>query len=674
MKNDATLQAVVANLMDGLITINEHGNIESFNPAAENIFGHRAEDIIGHNIKLLMPSAIANAHDDFIKQYCETGAGKLVGMGPREVEALHKDGYTIPVELAISETTLDGRRVFIGVIHDISERKHVLETLKHNEERFDLAMRGSNDGLWDWNLITNEVYFSPRWKQMLGYTESELSNELESWSKNVHPDDLSHAMQYVENYLSGDATEYQAEFRMRHKNGVYVDILSRGTVVRNEDGTPIRFVGTHVDMTKLKRAEKKALDSEQKFRTIFDSSADAIMLLDDTGFFDCNQATLKIFGCADHNDFLSKHPADLSPATQADGKDSLVKANEMIAKAIEQGENFFEWTHRRTNGEDFPAEVSLTSMQLDGKTVLEAVVRDITERKQAELLLQNQYKELQQANQELKDAQDQLLQSEKMASIGQLAAGVAHEINNPVGYVSSNINALKGYINELLQLLEKYEQQESLLPDSDSKQALLEFKQKLDIGFLKEDLDDLIKESLEGVSRVKKIVQDLKDFSHVDEATWETADLHQGLDSTLNIVHNELKYKAEIIKEYGDIPRVNCLPSQLNQIFMNLLVNAGHAITDSGKIFIRSGCQNDDHVWIEIEDTGSGIDPEHLKKIFEPFFTTKEVGKGTGLGLSLTYGIIKKHHGDIQVRSEIGKGTCFRITLPVEQNDPPESE
>lgn len=674
MKNDVTLQAVVANLMDGLITINEHGNIETFNPAAENIFGHHAEDIIGHNIKLLMPSAIASAHDDYIKQYCETGAGKLVGMGPREVEALHKDGHTIPVELAISETRVDGKHIFIGVIHDISKRKHVLETLKHNEERFDLAMRGSNDGLWDWNLITNEVYFSPRWKKMLGYTETELSNVLESWSNNVHPDDLPKAMQYVEDYLSSKKSEYQAEFRMRHKSGKYVDILSRGTVVRNEDGTPIRFVGTHVDMTKLKRAEKKALDSEQKFRTIFDSSADAIMLLDDTGFFDCNQATLKIFGYSDRNDFLSKHPVDLSPATQADGKDSLEKANEMIAKAIEQGEVFFEWTHRRTNGEDFPAEVSLTSMQLDGKTVLEAVVRDITERKQAELLLQNQYKELQQANQELKDAQDQLLQSEKMASIGQLAAGVAHEINNPVGYVSSNINALEGYINELLQLLEQYEQQEPLLPESDSKQALLEFKQKLDIGFLKEDLDDLIKESLEGVSRVKKIVQDLKDFSHVDEATWETADLHQGLNSTLNIVHNELKYKAEIIKEYGDIPRVNCLPSQLNQIFMNLLVNAGHAIPDSGKIFIRSGCQDDDHVWIEIEDTGSGIDPEHLKKIFEPFFTTKEVGKGTGLGLSLAYGIIKKHHGDIQVRSEVGKGTCFRITLPVDQNEPPESE
>ncbi len=669
MKSDQALRAIVDSLMDGLVTIDEAGLIESFNPAAETIFGWQADEIIGRNIRLLMPAAIAAKHDNYIKHYCETGSGKLIGIGPREVEALHKDGHHIPIELALSESWVDGQHIFIGVVHDISERKFVLETLKQSEERFDLAMRGSNDGLWDWDLITNELYFSPRWKEMLGYTEAELSNNLESWSSNVHPDDLPEAMQSVENFLSGKTPEYHIEFRMRHKDGDYVDILSRGTLVRDEQGTPVRFVGTHVDMTEQKRAEKMALESEQKFRTIFDSTADAMMLLDETGFIDCNQATLKIFGYDSRAEFCSKHPADLSPPTQADGQDSLDKANEMIATAMEQGKNFFEWTHHRTNGENFPAEVLLTSMQLEGKTVLEAVVRDITERKQAEQLLQQQYQDLEQANKELNDAQDQLLQSEKMASIGQLAAGVAHEINNPVGYVSSNINALKGYIRELLELFNHYESLESALPDNEAKQALLEFKQKLDIDFLKDDLDDLIKESLEGVDRVKKIVQDLKDFSHVDEATWEVADLHQGLDSTLNIVQNELKYKAEVIKEYGDIPNINCLPSQLNQIFMNLLVNAGHAIKDKGKIIIRSGCVGDNQVWIEIEDTGSGIDPENLKHIFEPFYTTKEVGKGTGLGLSLTYGIIKKHHGNIQVQSEVGKGTCFHITLPVQQND-----
>ena len=155
----------------------------------------------------------------------------------------------------------------------------------------------------------------------------------------------------------------------------------------------------------------------------------------------------------------------------------------------------------------------------------------------------------------------------------------------------------------------------------------------------------------------------------MDEATWEIADVHHGINSTLNIVHNELKYKAEVIKEYGELPTIYCLPSQLNQVFMNLLVNAGHALQDKGKIFIRTGVQGGDHVWIEIEDTGAGIPPQNLKRIFEPFFTTKEVGKGTGLGLSLAYGIIEKHQGTIEVDSEQGRGTRFRILLPVGRGD-----
>ena len=264
-------------------------------------------------------------------------------------------------------------------------------------------------------------------------------------------------------------------------------------------------------------------------------------------------------------------------------------------------------------------------------------------------------------NRELEAAQQQLVQSEKLASIGQLAAGVAHEINNPIGYVHSNIGTLRTYIADLMQLLDAYE----ALPDSASLQAL---RQKIDVDFLREDIPSLIHESQEGITRVKKIVQDLKDFSRVDSSQeWQTADLHQGIDSTLNIVNNEIKYKADVVKEYGQLPPVECLPSQLNQVFMNLLVNAAHAMgAQRGCITIRTGTQGD-KVWLEFEDNGSGIPPELQIKIFDPFFTTKPVGKGTGLGLSLSYGIVQKHHGEITVRSEGGKGTVFRIVLPAVQ-------
>jgi signal transduction histidine kinase len=276
--------------------------------------------------------------------------------------------------------------------------------------------------------------------------------------------------------------------------------------------------------------------------------------------------------------------------------------------------------------------------------------------------------ELTQLNARLNEAQSQLLQSEKMASIGQLAAGVAHEINNPVGYVNSNIGTLQQYVNDLFRLMTVYEQAEAALPaDSPIRAELGVYRQAIDINFLREDTLNLVKESQEGLTRVRKIVQDLKEFSHVDRAEWQETDLHQGLDSTLNIVNNELKYKAEVVKEYGQLPPVQCIPSQLNQVFMNLLVNAAQAIEKRGTITIRTGAE-DDGVYVEISDTGKGMTPEVQKRIFEPFFTTKPVGKGTGLGLSLSYGIVQKHHGRIEVSSVPGQGTTFRIRVPQRQS------
>ncbi len=275
--------------------------------------------------------------------------------------------------------------------------------------------------------------------------------------------------------------------------------------------------------------------------------------------------------------------------------------------------------------------------------------------------------EMQTMNARLEEAHNQLLQQEKLASIGQLAAGVAHEINNPVGYVNSNLTTLEDYFNKLIEMLDAYERVESLLdPVAPEKKDLDFVKQVTDLSFLKEDIFDMIKECQEGVGRVRQIVQDLKQFSHVDSQEWQLDDLHKGLDSTLNIVYNEIKYKANVRKEYGELPPVECLASQLNQVFMNLLVNAAQAIDESGEIVLRTGV-SDGHVWVEVEDSGKGISKEHLNRIFDPFFTTKPVGKGTGLGLSLSYGIVKKHRGRIEVRSEIGKGTAFRIWLPVVQ-------
>ena len=291
------------------------------------------------------------------------------------------------------------------------------------------------------------------------------------------------------------------------------------------------------------------------------------------------------------------------------------------------------------------------------------------ERHNAQEALRKSHEEVKQAHENLRETHEQLLQSEKLASIGQLAAGVAHEINNPVGYVYSNLGSLEKYIKNLFELLAGYEDLEPLISSqNESLQRVQKMKTDFELDFLKGDVKELVGECQEGITRVKQIVQDLKDFSHVDEEEWQWADLHRGLSSTLNIVNNEIKYKADVIQELGDLPMVECMSSQINQVFMNILVNAAHAIEQRGTIKIKTGLQ-DENIWIEISDTGSGIDNEHLKKIFDPFFTTKPVGTGTGLGLSLSYGIIKKHNGQILVDSKVGSGTTFRIELPISQGD-----
>ncbi|MDD2880790.1 MAG: ATP-binding protein [Rhodoferax sp.] len=262
----------------------------------------------------------------------------------------------------------------------------------------------------------------------------------------------------------------------------------------------------------------------------------------------------------------------------------------------------------------------------------------------------------------LEEAQNQLLQSERMASIGQLAAGVAHEINNPVAFVNSNLGSLQRYVMDMLKLLLFYEQAEGGLPQT-VVQQIKQLKAAADFDFLQGDIVSLLDDSLDGLKRVTRIVQDLKNFSHVDESERQWANLETGLESTLRVVWNELKYKATVVKEFAGIAPIECFAFQVNQVFMNLLVNASHAIETQGTITLRTG-QDDSTVWVQVQDTGRGIKPENLARIFEPFFTTKPVGQGTGLGLSVAYGIVKKHNGRIDVTSEIGKGSTFTVVLP----------
>lgn len=281
--------------------------------------------------------------------------------------------------------------------------------------------------------------------------------------------------------------------------------------------------------------------------------------------------------------------------------------------------------------------------------------------------LQQRHDELHATHQRLAGAQEQLLQSEKMASIGQLAAGVAHEINNPIGYVHSNLGTLQEYVKALFAMVQCSDAALQSEDPAAHRGHVHGKRARLDIDYIIGDLPKLLEESREGIERVIKIVQDLKDFSRAGgDEPMRPSDLHKGLESTLNIVWNDLKYKVHLEKHYGTLPLVECHPSEINQVLMSLLINAGQAIENRGSIVIATGAENGE-AWINIADTGCGITPDALQRIFEPFYTTKPIGRGTGLGLAIAYSIIAKHHGRIEVDSRPGVGSAFRLVLPVAQ-------
>ena len=310
-----------------------------------------------------------------------------------------------------------------------------------------------------------------------------------------------------------------------------------------------------------------------------------------------------------------------------------------LAQIFSEGERTYEYRFRAADGRYLWMHDQLRLIRDAQGAPLEVIgsLTDITDRKQME---------------------ERLLRAQNLASIGQLAAGVAHEINNPVGFVTSNMGTLKAYLETLLQMLDQVA----------TPQQMARLRAEGDLDFLREDSAALLSESMEGLRRVRDIVQALKDFSAIGDSSWQQADLHEVLEATLNAVANELRFKATVERHYGKLPPLRCQPGQLSLLFRHLLVNAAQAIAQQGVVRIVTGCDRDG-VYVRIQDNGEGIAPANQGRVFDPFFTTKPVGSGTGLGLYLAYGIVKRHGGRIDLISEPGKGSAFTVHLPLQPPD-----
>ncbi|MRR06707.1 MAG: PAS domain S-box protein, partial [Deltaproteobacteria bacterium] len=509
----------------------------------------------------------------------------------------------------------------------VSRQRHwrAEEALSKSEERFTYAMDATNDGLWDWDTVSDSGYFSPGYYRMLGYQPDEFPVNSDSWLNLLHPDDRARAFQANIDCIENRVESFEVEFRIRAKCGGWRWILGRGKAVRrDEHGKALRLVGTHLDITERKTAEESLRESEQMYRQLFELESDAVFLINAvTGeILEANHTASTLYGY-ERDELLSMKNFNLSAEPKETLRATADKLNLIPVRM-----------HKKKDGTVFPVEITASHFFWKGKDVHLAAIRDISERKRAE--------------EERKELMAQLSQSQKMEAIGQLAGGVAHDFNNI-------LTVIFGYAHILLSKMET-----------------------------SSPLRHPMEQILFSANRAADLTQGLLAFSRKQLLTTVLLDLGAVVKDTENMLRRLIREDIDFRSTVTDrILKVNADRGQMGQVLINLVTNAVDAMPAGGKLAIDvDDFEMDDqfvkthgygkpgsYATITVTDSGCGMDAETVNKAFEPFFTTKDVGKGTGLGLSIVYGIIKQHNGFIDLESKKDLGSKFRIFLPLAKSD-----
>lgn len=677
---------LVQNANSIILRMDNKGNVTFLNEFAENFFGFPKDEIIGRNVVGTIVSPESDIGENILDYFAEVASGR--GHAISENENICKDGRKVWVTWS-NRPIFDADSTFTEMLcvgNDITQIKQAEENL----HLFHQLMDHSQDALFVVKPLDGEVIYVNRRGELILQMEREqiVGRNIGALTEIARNDKEWNA--FVEK-MRLEGPQVVEKERMKDDGLLPIEISVKHVSLDSED----YIIAIARDITERKQTEKRftelnkclvsfGSDCVENLHNLTELSLD--LLNGDLVVYFRHGLSSIIAGSTEEtlNEESVKRIADYVREHSSSEKGVFVEAcgGETISAELEEIGAYA---------------ISAKSVMYSDKTIGEMMVfyREncppglssekilgiITSAAGMEEERLSAHEELVQSTENVNDMnvrlqanQQQLVQSEKMASLGQLAAGVAHEINNPIGYITSNLGTLCEYLDTLNILVAEYSTLTMAMQKGRRDKAMSALKKvhslrkQDDIDFILEDVKVLLNESIEGTRRVRDIVVNLKSFARLDEAVQKSADLNECLESTVKIVWNELKYKCSLNKDLNPIPQINCYPGQLNQVFMNLLVNASHAIDKKGEITIHTHAEGN-CVVIRISDNGSGIPEENRARLFDPFFTTKPVGKGTGLGLSISHGIIQKHNGTISVESEVGKGSAFTIQLPVDETE-----
>ncbi|HEY9743541.1 MAG TPA: PAS domain S-box protein [Coleofasciculaceae cyanobacterium] len=648
----------------------------------------QACDSLGYSREELLTLSIADIEDNYkpgaVWQYVIHGLPVTVNSRQRR-----KDGTSFPVEVRLGLLEFKGQQLILSLTRDITERKRAEEALQESEAKFRSIVENANDIIFRVTPDGVFSYISPNWSDILGHEVSEVEGKV--FTPFVHPDDLPICLGTLHRAIETGHKQSGVEYRVRHKNGTWRWHTSNLAVLKDASGEVVSLVGIARDISDRKQAEEALRESEERFRNLVESTNDFIWEVDENALYTYVSPQIRDILGYEVAEVVGKTPFDLMPPEEAYRVAEMISNQVALRRPLTNLEN----TNLHKDGHLVVLETSGVPFfdKAGNFKGYRGIDRDITKRKQTEeairqskAQLQQQAAQLEQTLRQLKNTQVQLIQTEKMSSLGQLMAGVAHEINNPVSFIYGNINHARRYTADLLKLIRLYQ---DIYPQSSP--AIEEEIEAIDLNFIEEDFPRLLGSMEVGSKRIQRIVESLRNFSRFDEATIKQVDIHQGIDSTLMLLQSRLTQHLipaaiQVIKNYGNLPLVECYPGHLNQVFMNILNNAIDALDEANSSkspletetnpstiricteFSQESSPNP-QVVIRIADNGGGMTEEVRLRAFDPFFTTKPVGEGAGLGLAISYQIIVElHKGQLYCNSSPGEGTELVIQIPIGQS------